>query len=75
MVVNAAGVTIRSLELSGEDYGVSGTGFASMGGKLSFLLRGEFPGGRAANIMIEGSVFSPKVSWVPLEAIAGVGGE
>lgn len=75
LVVNAAGVTIRSLELCGEDYRVSGTGFASMGGKLSFLLRGEFPGGRAANITIEGSVFSPKVSWVPLEAIAGVGGE
>jgi len=74
-VVNGAGVTIRSLELSGEDYRVRGTGFASMGGKLSFLLRGEFPGGRAANITIEGSVFSPKVSWVPLEAIAGVGGE
>ena len=75
LAVNAAGVTIRSLELSGEDYRVSGTGFASMGGKLSFLLRGEFPRGRAANITIEGSVFSPKVSWVPLEAIAGVGGE
>jgi hypothetical protein len=75
LVVNAAGVTIRSLELSGEDYRVSGTGFASMGGKLSFLLRGEFPGRRAANITIEGSVFSPKVSWVPVEAIAGVGGE
>lgn len=75
LVVNAAGVTIRSLELCGEDYRVRGTGFASMGGKLSFLLRGEFPGRRAANITIEGSVFSPKVSWVPLEAIAGVGGE
>jgi hypothetical protein len=75
LVVNAAGVTIRSVELLGEGCSVTGTGFASIGGKLSFLLRGEFPRRGAANITIGGSVFSPEVSWVLLEPIAGVGGE
>jgi len=67
LAVNAAGVTFRSLELSGENYRVEGTGFASISGKLSMLLGGEFPGAGKGTIWVEGSIYSPEVSWIPIE--------
>ena len=72
LAANAAGVTVRSFGISGEGYSMRGTGFASITGKLSFLLRGDFGEQGKGNITIEGTISSPEVSWIPAEGVTGV---
>ncbi len=66
LFTNAAGVTFRSLNVSGEGYTLAGTGFVSLAGGLSFLLRGQVRDQAATSITVGGDIFSPQVSWMPI---------